>query len=796
MVAFLRVYAAILALIGAYLAIGGFRLVQLGGSPYYMLAGAGLVAAGVLLLARRAEGAIVYFAILFATIVWALWEVGFSAWELVPRLLGPIVLSVPLLFPGFLRALQGRYAARPVPAGLAMIGAAVIGAPLHGLQTELPDPIFQAGVTDAAAQTAALASLDAQAVPDDGADWPVWGRGDGGSRFSPLTQITPENVADLEVAWTYRVGRDPLGNMPRLSVTPLKIDRTLYLCSAWNDVIALDAETGKERWRAGLDIETEPHGSCRGVAYYKATEAEGLCAERIITATVDVRLVALDARTGQRCVDFGDKGEVSLRAGMGDVPESYYYVVSAPAIVRGNIVIGGRVIDNQYWGEPSGVIRAFDAVTGDFSWAFDVGRLDRQSEPPEGETYTRSTPNSWAPMSVDEELGLVYVPTGSATNDYFGGHRRPFDERFANSTIAIDGETGKLRWSFQTSHHDLWDYDVPSQPVLADVKLPGGKVRRALVQATKRGELFVLDRATGKPLHPVVERPVPTSGQVREERVSPTQPFSVGMPSLSGPDLTERDMWGISLLDQLWCRIKFREVRYDGKLTPPGLTQSIIYPGTAGGSNWGSLTVDTDRNIIVANAVRMPYLVQLLPRSEADRQGLEPYDANGTKVFVGQGPQLGTPYAADIKPFLSPLQVPCSAPPFGTISGIDLASGKLIWTRKFGTAENSGPMGIPSFLPFEIGTPNLGGPIATRAGLTFIAATTESHFRAFDSRTGKVLWDTILPAAGHATPMTYMSPQSGRQFVVIAASGHKPLRSAIGDYIVAYALPEKPVSRE
>lgn len=771
------------------MALAGARLAQLGGSLYYLLAGIALMVAGSLLVARRAEGAVVYLATLFATIVWSLWEVGFSGWELVPRLVGPIILGVPLFTLALLRELHGRFAVRRLVAGLAMIGALAIGAPLHSLQANLPDPIYQAGVIEASELSVSAPGGPGESSGEAG-DWPVWGRDDGGTRFSPLTQIDRDNVGGLQVAWTYRVGRDGFGEMPRLSVTPLKVGRTLYLCSAWNDVIALDAETGRERWRARSNTETEPHGSCRGVAYFKAETAGGGCRERIITATVDARLLAFDAATGRPCLEFGENGAVSLREGMGDVPKSYYYVDSAPAIVRGNIVIGGRVIDNQYWGEPSGVIRAFDAVTGKFEWAFDVGRLDRQSQPPEGETYTRSTPNSWAPMSVDAELGLVFVPTGGATNDYFGAQRRPFDERFANSTVAIDGATGKLRWSFQTSHHDLWDYDVPSQPVLADITVRGGATRQAVIQATKRGELFVLDRRTGVPIHRVVERRVPTTGQAPEERVSATQPFSVGMPSLSGPDLTERDMWGISPLDQLWCRIRFRELRYDGKMTPPGLTESLIYPGTAGGSNWGSVSVDTDRNILIANAVRMPYIVQLITRKEAERQGIEPYDAKGTKAFVGQGPQLGTPYAAAIKPFLSPLQVPCNTPPFGTISGIDLASGKLIWTRPFGSAENAGPMGIPTLLPFDIGTPNLGGSLIVRTGLTFIAATNEAHFRAFDTQTGKIVWDVKMPAAGHATPMTYISPESGRQFIAIAASGHKPLGSPIGDYIIAYALPK------
>jgi quinoprotein glucose dehydrogenase len=781
-----RLYAVILILIGMTLTIGGFRLLQLGGSPYYLATGFGLILCGGLLLKRRLEGVALYIAILIITISWAIWEVGFDGWRLLPRLGGPVLLGLLTFLPGFRKRLHGRdLVALPMVAVAAAMGV-VVGAGLHALRNSDPaDPIFQIGTT-----LPPLYQANASFKQASTGDWTVWGGNDGGSRFSPLTQITPQNVAALKVAWVYRTGRDAKGAMPRLAVTPLKIDRTLYLCTGWNDIIALDAETGRQKWRAYSGAATDPYGSCRGVAYYRVHGTAVACAERIVTATVDARLIAVDALSGKRCAGFGKNGEVSLLTGMGRVPKSYYLVDSAPVIVRGRIVVGGRVLDNQFWGEPPGVIRAFDAVTGAFSWAFDAGRPDRQTEPPPGETYTPSTPNSWAPMSADEALGLVYVPTGGATPDYYGAQRRPFDEKYSGSTVAIDAETGKVRWAFQTTHHDLWDYDVASQPTLTDIPMPDGSVRHALVQATKRGELFVLDRVTGKPLTKVVERRVPTAGHAPGERVSPTQPFSIGMPSLAGPDLTERDMWGISPLDQLWCRIAFREARYDGKLTPPGLKPSIIYPGSGGGSNWGSVTIDADRNILVANSTRMAMWVQLLTRAESDRRGLVPYDANAKRPFSGAGPQVGTPVAVDVHPFFSPFQIPCQSPPYGTISGIDLVTGKLIWTRRVGTAETSGPFGIPSHLPWTIGLASFGGPMTTRSGLTFMAGTPDNHFRAFDTRTGRMLWDTTLPAGGQAVPMTYRSPESGRQFVVIAAGGHPSLKSTPGDYIIAYALPK------
>jgi quinoprotein glucose dehydrogenase len=307
----------------------------------------------------------------------------------------------------------------------------------------------------------------------------------------------------------------------------------------------------------------------------------------------------------------------------------YYYVTSAPTIVRGRVVLGGWVSDAQYWGEPSGVIRAYDAVTGRFAWAFDMGRPERSTEPAAGERYTPSTPNSWAPMSADEGLGLVYAPTGNTTgSDYYGALRRPFDEQYSSSVVALDVETGRLRWSFQTVHHDLWDYDVAPQPVVVDLRAATG-VQRALIQATKTGEIFVLDRTNGKPLFEVAEMPVSTAGAVREEHVSPTQPASIRLPSFRGPDLDERAMWGLTPLDQLWCRIEFRGARYDGIYTPPGVTSFIQYPGILGGIEWGSVAIDAERALMIVNASRVANYARLIPRAEADAQGRQPEGLGG-----------------------------------------------------------------------------------------------------------------------------------------------------------------------
>jgi quinoprotein glucose dehydrogenase len=498
----------------------------------------------------------------------------------------------------------------------------------------------------------------------------------------------------------------------------------------------------------------------------------------------------LNARDGTRCPDFGDNGEVNLDVGMGDVEPGYYLVTSAPQIVRGKVVFGGWVTDGQYVGEPSGVIRAFDAITGKFAWAWDMGRPDpgvgAEAGPASGEAYTRGTPNSWAPISADEDLGLVYLPTGNATPDYVGSHRRPFDDAYSSSVVALDAQTGALRWSFQTTHHDLWDYDVPSQPTLID--LADGTP--ALLQATKRGELFLLDRRTGTPLAKVEERAAPAT-EVPGEHSAPTQPFSVGMPSFAGPPPTELRMWGITPFDQLWCRIKFREARYEGTLTPVGIDRpTLVYPGYLGGMNWGSVAVDPDRQLAVVNSTQVLNYDQLLSRKTADAMGIKPFSASGHGNVGGPVAQSGTPYAARIAPFLSPLVVPCTEPPYGMISAVDLNTRRLLWSRPFGTAEDSGPLLTHSHLPFIMGVPNIGGAVTTRSGLTFIGASQDNFLRAFETTTGRELWRTRLPAGGQANPITYWSSSSTRQFILIAAGGHGGLQTTPGDYILAYALPK------
>ena len=766
-----RVFPVLLFVTGLCLLIPGLRLLQLGGSAYYVAAGLLAMLSAILLWRRAVAGLAVYAVLLVGTLAWAVWESGLAPWALLPRLMVPLLLGAGLALPQARAGLRRRTRWFPVLVGLIVIG----------LPTAV---ILQPNTAPAPFQAPAIGPIHA-ATADDG-DWPEYGRDKAGTRFSPLAQITPANVALLQRVWTYHLGF-ATGVLAETEVTPLKIRDRLYLCTGNNDVVALDAETGTQVWRFDANLDTTGLfvNACRGVAYYSTAIAGSPCPERILTATGDRRLIALNLATGAPCQDFGSGGAVDLNTGMGPVEPGYYHVTSAPQVVRGRVVVGGWVSDGQYVGEPSGVIRAFDATTGALAWAWDMGRPDDHGLPPPGATYTRGTPNSWAPISADEALGLVYLPTGSATPDYYGGYRTPVDDAYDSAVVALDADTGALRWSFQTTHHDLWDYDVASQPTLVD--LPDG--RKALIQPTKRGEVFLLNRETGRPIAQVEERKVPQGG-VPGEHLAPTQPFSAGMPSFAGPLPTEQRMWGITPFDQLWCRIAFREARFDGSMTPLSTTRpTVTFPGFLGGMNWGGVSVDADAHLMIVNSDRVGNYNRLLTRAEADRLNLHPLSATVHGGVGGMVAQAGTPYAADIRPFLSPLGVPCTQPPFGMISAVDLQTRTLVWSHPFGTGADSGPLHISSHLPFTMGVPNIGGPVTTRGGVFFIGAAQDNYLRAFETATGRELWRGRLPAGGQSTPAVYWSDASRREFVVIAAGGHVGLQTTAGDEIVAYALP-------
>jgi quinoprotein glucose dehydrogenase len=771
----------LLSLLLILLAVGllwlGGQLLLAGGSPYYLIAGLLLAGTGWLLW-KQSPRALKLFALLWTgTLLWAIWESGFNGWALAGRLGLLTGIGLWLLMPWVRRSLGTE---RSTALTRSLLGLAVAGIVGGTAWIFWNDRI--AGGTE-------ISQLAAGPTDVMQGDWKSYGNAAGGNRYSPLAQITPANVGALTQAWSYSLGKEPSGAPAPFQATPIKVDDRLYFCTGYNDIIALDAETGKQAWRfvSNSDADGIFGQTCRGVTYYKSPDAdpETQCAESIYTATIDSRLLAVDAKTGKACAAFGKDGVVDLLKGMSAAPKGYYHVSSPPLEIFGKLVLGGWITDGQMTGEPSGVIRAYDAVTGELAWAWDMGQPDRNGEPGPGETYTPGTPNSWSAMSADPALGLVYAPMGNATPDYFGGHRTEEMDKYSSAVVALDAATGKPRWHFQTTHHDLWDYDVASQPVLID--LADG--RPALIQPTKRGELFLLDRRTGEPIAEVTEQRVPVSN-VKGERSSPTQPFSTGMPSFRGTMPSEKTMWGVALLDQAWCRLRFKQARFDGPLTPVELERpTVTWPGSLGGHNWGSVAVDPVNRIALVNSSHVVTYSQLIAREKADEMGLKPVAKPSYENVAGPVAQAGTPYAVSVAPFLSPLVAPCTQPPYGLISAVDLNTRKILWQKSFGTMRDSGPLLLSTGLPIPMGVPNIGGGVVTASGLAFIGATQEHMFRAYDLRTGQELWKGRLPAGGNANPMSYWSDQSDRQFVVIAAGGHGGILSGYSDRLIAYALP-------
>lgn len=803
----LRVLGSVIALLGMVLLAGGGWLAALGGSWYYLLAGVGLAISGVLLFRGRNAGA-GWFALVFVgTLLWTWWESGGDYWRWVPRLGLIVVLGfvLALLLPRLERPLS-RSVSRTLAGALAIVfvAAFVLAFVPHGVTAA--EGAFPAAVTAAAG--AAPSSLSPADRPAD-ADWAAYGRNNAGERYSPLRQIDRDNVAQLQEAWEFRTGDTPSKRWGA-ETTPIKIGDNLYLCSARNQMISLDARTGKERWRYDPKVADDaiPYtAACRGVSYYEVPAAapgagtEGAagvaadasaCRARVIEGTLDGRLIAVDAATGKPCADFGNDGQVDITVGMGDTPPGYVSINSPPTIVRGVIVTGHQVLDGQMRYEPSGVIQGFDAVTGQLRWAWNMTHPDWNGAPPPGQTWTRGTPNMWTVAAGDEQLGYVYLPMGNSSADYWSSSRTAPENHYATSLVALDVTTGKPVWNFQTTHIDVWDYDLGSQPTLVDFPQDGGSVP-AVILPSKQGEIYVLDRRSGKPLVGVEERPVPGGGMEPQTR-SRTQPFSL-YHTLRKPDLSERDMWGITPIDQLVCRIQFRKASYQGIYTPPEASRhSIEYPGYNGGSDWGGVAVAPQRGVIVANYNDMPNYNLLVPRAKADAMGWAPRDDVRGDMGGAEGagdPQVGTPYAINVNagwrlPFT---QLLCKQPPYGGIRAIELKTGRTLWDRPFGSARGNGPFGIRSGLPIEIGTPNNGGSVVTAGGLIFIAAATDDLIRAIDLETGKTLWHAKLPAGGQASPMVY--EVGGRQYLVIMAGGHHFMETPAGDYVIAYALPQK-----
>jgi quinoprotein glucose dehydrogenase len=605
--------------------------------------------------------------------------------------------------------------------------------------------------------------------------WPVWGQNQLGQRFSANTQITPQNVKHLKVAWTYRTGdMSKPGEKATLAfeATPILANKTLYLCSPRSRIAALDPETGKEKWMR--DLKPDTNGAtvitCRGVSYWKDSQASGFCSERIFAGTIDGKMWALDAQTGRPCPGFGTNGRVDLHDNLGFIEKpGLYGVSSAPTIVGDKVITGSKIIDFHNVDMPGGVVRALDARTGKVVWAFTAAPPDlppSDTKEGDGKTYPRSAPNVWAPMSVDVARKLIFLPTGTPQIDAVIGKGNW--DYYGSSVVALNTDTGQPIWHYQFVHKDIWDYDTPSQPMLFDYKAPDGKVIPALAQATKMGYIFVLNRETGVPIFPVKETPVSTGGL--QKGLSPTQPIPV-LPEhqIQLTRVTDKDIFGFALIDKWDCLRRFRKLKNEGIFTPYYAESSVDYPNSLGGMDWGGVTFDPSRNILVVNSSNILAAHHLAPHAGSD----------------GYSPLIGTPYRQVYDNIMSIFGAPCNAPPWGRLTGINITTGKRIWEVPLGTSRDEAPWP----LWFPLGVPNQGGAITTASGLTFIAATTDRYFRAFETETGKELWRVSLPAAGQSMPMTYRLDSNGKQYVVLSAGGHSALQNKQGDYVIAYALP-------
>ncbi len=628
-------------------------------------------------------------------------------------------------------------------------------------------------------------SCDGTAEIDYGgpvAGWPGFG-GEGGRSFSPLTQITPENVDALELAWVHRHGDRSDGSdgttRTSFNAAPILLDDAILICTPFNRVISIDAETGEQRWAFDpgqrlQKLEGPYTRVCRGVDHWTSPGAPGTCSQRVFTATLDSELIAIDAKTGLPCRDFGRDGRVRLREGIeGEAWE--YYTTSPPVVVGDVVVVGALVSDNLRVDAPSGVVRGFDVRTGKLAWAWDPipPGVERRAD---AQGYRPGTANVWAIMSADPERDLVFVPTGNAAPDYFAASRGGLDA-YSSATVALRGSTGELVWIRQHVHHDVWDYDTPSKPTLYEFPGPDGPIP-AIVQSTKMGHVFLLHRETGEPLFPVEERPVPQGG-VPLETLSPTQPFPTHIPPLHPASFGPDDAWGFTPYDRAKCREMIEALRHDGIFTPPTLEGSIQFPGSAGGANWGGVAIDTNTHTLIVNQMRLSSGMKLIPRAE--------YDAMPDKTAAYPQelyPMHGTPYALSRFPLLSPFGAPCNPPPWGILTAVDLVKGEVLWESTLGTTRDQAP--FPMWL--RLGTPNLGGLVATASGLVFIGATTDKFLRAFDTRSGEEVWSQRLPYTANSNPMTYRLRQDGKQYVVVAAGGHG--WSEPGDALMAFALPD------
>ena len=635
--------------------------------------------------------------------------------------------------------------------------------------------------------------MPAVAQSDDAARWEHYGGGRHGMQYSGLSQISRDNVDALEEVWRYRTGELGEGHREPFAfqANPILVEGRLYLPTGSAIVIALDPATGKEIWRHDPRIDrNKPHAEIanRGVTSWIDPEAasDSPCRHRIFVGTLDARLIALDGTTGGLCEDFGDHGEIWLNkdvlAEEGDWIN--YTVTSPPVIVDDIVVVGSAIGDNQAVESELGIVRGIDARTGAERWRWDP--IPRNAADPAYATWhseeavRNGSANAWAPLAADAELGLVYVPTGSASPDFYGGEREG-DNLYANSLVALTAATGEIAWYQQLIHHDVWDYDLSAQPTLVDLEHDGETIP-AVLQGTKTGLIFSFNRETGKPIFAIEEREVPQGG-VAGEHLSPTQPFPVAPPSVARHDaVTEDEAWGMMYFDTRSCRKKIAKLTSEGIFTPPSLEGTLQLPGYAGGINWGGLAFEPDEQIVITFSMDLPMEVALIARDD-----LGPTYESGEFENFDFARMSGTPYGMRRALLDSPLEVPCTTPPWGVLTAIDMRKGTINWQRSVGSIQDLAPAIVPNL---ELGMAGLGGPIVTAGGVIFMAAVMDDYLRAFDLNDGKTLWQGRLPAGGQATPMTYFLKETGKQYVVIAAGGHARIGTTPGDYVIAYALPD------
>jgi quinoprotein glucose dehydrogenase len=634
--------------------------------------------------------------------------------------------------------------------------------------------------------------LPAVAQSADAARWDHYGGSQHGMQYSSLSQISRENVAELEEIWRYRTGELGQGHREPFAfqANPILVEGRLYLPTGSAIVIALDPATGEEIWRHDPKIDrTKSHSEIanRGVTSWIDPKAgsDAPCRHRIFVGTLDARLIALDGATGKRCKDFGDLGEIFLNKDVGAEERDWvnYTVTSPPVVVEDVVVIGSAIGDNQAVESELGIVRGIDARTGEVRWRWDP--IPRNARNPayaswrSKEAARNGSANAWAPLAADAALGLVYVPTGSASPDFYGGEREG-DNLYANSIVALRAASGTVAWYRQLIHHDVWDYDLAAQPTLVDLEHDGETIP-AVLQGTKTGLIFSFNRETGEPIFAIEEREVPQGG-VAGEHLSPTQPFPVAPPPVSRHDpVTEADAWGMMYFDTRSCRKKIASLRSEGIFTPPSLEGTLQLPGYAGGINWGGLAFEPDKQLVVVFSMDVPAEVALIARDE-----LKAVHESGEFGHFEFARQYGTPYGMRRATLLSPLDVPCTSPPWGLLTAIDMRTGTINWQRSVGSIQDVAPAIVPNI---ELGMPGLGGPIVTAGGVIFMGSTMDNYLRAFDLKDGKTLWEGRLPAGGQATPMTYFLEETGKQYVVIAAGGHARLGTTAGDYIITYSLP-------